>query len=608
MASGRGMAILSGLLHGLGNIGAVETERRERERAAEEKKQDRQAKLISLPHAKLPGMFQSAFTPDAAGNVQMPINVLPLVRLWGKEEEEKREDEAAWGEIAAARAGQRAGQGPVADPYIGITSAEQLATHPGYQALPQEAQIRVFNDLNRAGRFSDLSRPEIPLPAPSEDVRREMAGIPWDRWLESDEAQAIHASASAAGATNETIGDALWDAYQISPNTMRSNPLFGPGPVATSQTPSRSPSAAPQSDAGLVLDILSRRRRIKPETYLEQRAKLEAGQRPKFSPHLVEDVEGQRIVPFTTEGPGAGTVGMAQRVGGPKPREPRAATEYDKKMDAVKTAMLALHRMDPKTHPAPGTADWDVKIGDLAARMGIPLEGSVAGLVSGRTIAGTAPKDVPVSAPTAASIEAPLGTTRGQAASAQRVPMTAEQQNKQAAMRGAGAILDKLQADVTAIFADDPSSVVGRLANIPRASWRVFLQGDPVASTYHAQRKVLAFNLARASGSVGATTDEDARRVDAALPIVWPIPDSPAVAAKKMRDLPALLKQIADRAAGRPSTQGPSVAPGGPIVMPQPPAGTLADRNLVIEKDGQQFLLPKGTRMPPGATVIEAVK
>ena len=546
MAQGQGMAILSGLLHGLGGIGAVETRRREAERAAAEQEKDRRSKLISLPHAQLPAMFQASFTPDAAGNVQMPLSVLPLIHVFGKEEEAKREDAAAWEEIEAARRGRDAGSRPVS------------SSTPEWRHLTGTPEAEVV-EPNRAGVVQQTPREMVPAVGSDLSYRPTLA-VPG-------------ATGSAAGAARAT---------------------------------------SPRSDAQLVLEILGRRRRLTPSAYLErqaaldeQEAKREASQRPKFSPHLIEDVEGQRLVPFTTEGTGAGTVGPPQRVGGQKPREPRAATEYDKKMDTIKTAMLALHRMDPKTHPAPGTDDWDVKLGDLAARMGIPLEGSVAGLVSGRTIAGTAPGNVAISPPAAASIEAPLGTTREQAAAAQRVPMTAEQQNKQAAMRGASAILDKLKIDVEKIFSDDPTSVLGRLANIPRASWRVWLQADPTAATYHAQRKVLAFNLARASGSVGATTDEDARRVDASLPIVWPIPDSPAVAAKKMRDLPAVLREIADRAAGRTPTQGPAES-RGPIVMPQPPAGTPADRNLVIEKDGQQYVLPKGTRMPQGATVIRA--
>lgn len=563
--AGPGLAILSGLLHGLGNIGAVETQRRERERAAAEKEKDRAARsaerFTSLPFDTLPDEVRAAYTPDSAGNARVLLAKLPFLLDLMKEGRARKAAESAYPDEATA-------------PPVGAEPPDVRGLMP--------TQRRLINE------------------------DRQQAGAAYQGLLDAQERE------RAQG--REPITEGLG----IPPQPLFPEPpdVLAPTPRPVSAGPAATPGGPMSArDFMAYLNRQARNRQITGAQHAEQMGKLRAEGVPKYTALQYEDERGQQVAPWN---PLAGSAGPAQRLGGPKPRQPR---ELEEKMAIIDAGMAAMYREDPKKNPAPGTDAWAVKRADLVARMGIPLEGSAAGLVSGRTLAGTPPGQVPVHAGTAASIEAPLGTTRDEAAAMNRIPMTAEQQNKQAAMRGATAILDKLGGDVKDIFSGDASGVPGRLANTVRNVWRVALQGDTQAATYHAQRKVLAFNLARASGSVGATTDADAERVDAALPIVFPIPDSPEVAAKKMRDLPAVLQEIADRSANRPAGRGPALATPpaldakgrpqptapGPLSLPLATGQSDPTRNRRIKETatGQLGWLMQGTPLPPGVELVD---
>jgi len=329
--AGPGLAILSGLLHGLGAVGQVERERRERERLSAEKAADRAAReneqFVDVPQLAIPSMFRVRYTPDAAGNVRVKGTLLPIFQALSDKEEAKRNRELAFPDV----------EGPTpstaADPYAGIASAEQLAAHAGFQGLAPEARAEVFNRLNREGRFGDTG------PAPPQG-QGDTDRLGFEAWLATPEGRQVQRGANEGLAAGTLAEPERWveSAYR------QKHPM--PSPAVAAPLPSAAP--APQVDP-LQAQMLRMGRygSITGNEYLdkilrlrEAEAKLREAERQKYTGHIYETETGQYGVPFSGQ---TGMYGAPQRLGEPKPR---AATGLDKQM-AMFDESLRVQGVDP---------------------------------------------------------------------------------------------------------------------------------------------------------------------------------------------------------------------------------------------------------------------
>ena len=175
--------------------------------------------------------------------------------------------------------------------------------------------------------------------------------------------------------------------------------------------------------------------------------------------------------------------------------------------------------------------------------------------------------------PTQASeLGVPYGTTQEGAYG--RIPLTAQQQNKEGAAKSALAIINGVERELSNVSL--PSGPLGRLYQTPQNLWGVYAQGDPKLAALNARIQGTLSTVIRALGEVGTLSDKDIARAQSLWPKFVPIPDSADTVAEKMRGLRELVQEVGGR---QGSTGTPAPGPGTP--QPGP------DGRIKILRNGQ---------------------
>lgn len=106
---------------------------------------------------------------------------------------------------------------------------------------------------------------------------------------------------------------------------------------------------------------------------------------------------------------------------------------------------------------------------------------------------------------------------------------------------------------------------VSRLTSAPSAMTRQALQTDSDLVLFNSVGDATLANFARVFGERGTLTDQDIGRARNMIPKMWPIPDTKAVAQKKLGMLRGLIEEVAKRPDGSAEKYGTPYKPTAPV-------------------------------------------